>query len=544
MLTVIKNIKLREILAATAIALGGVLWGQLASAQSQIVRENWTPLGEEPATVDVAAMKNRAESGEAFTFESDNFVMSGRIDKEGGQALLADLESFRAAVLLAIGEDYAAEPEKLEVFYAADNEDFEFTTNRPGAGGIYRRTFEAPVFVINGYSGGIGDFGHRQIAYHELTHHLLGSYYHGTLPVWLGEGLAEYFSAYERADDGTVTMGMAMPENIEMLSSFDWMTPRTLLESIHDYPFRSMRQSGNGFSYVDFFYAQSWLAAHYFQSDNARLEKLSEFNRSLDPVMDSEEIFSGVFGFNYAMFEKSLRAYLAAADFTAQSFVSPKGPADFAMTITPLTTEALLFRQAEAARKMIDGDQDGEPLLALYTSIENGIGQMELAQARARAYSDQRDFVKAAEFVDAALSAAPDDSEAKRTAGVILMSKSIAGTVPNPDDIKAARGYLRAAIKAAPDNVEAHYYYALSYVMTGDDAPASVLTSVYKSEAYLRGAGFATQRMFLAPILMQHKKYKEARPLIEEVLKWSDDYQAERTARQMSRMLDRLESGF
>lgn len=536
---------LRQALRAGAVIVSAVMMSGAAYAQAPMTRDMTIMNAGEAPVYDSAAMFARAEGREAYRFESENFIMSGQIEKEDGRALLADLESFRAAVLLAIGEDYAPEIRKIEVFYAADNTDFEFITARPGAGGIYRRTFEAPVFVINGGLNFAGKAGQRQIAYHELTHHLLGTYYKGLLPMWLGEGLSEYFSAFERADDGTVTFGHVMPENVKMLSEFDWMAPRTLLESIQDYPFRSMSRSGNGFSYVDFFYAQSWLTTHYFQSDPARLDKLSDFVAGLDPAIDSEEVFTKTFGGTYESFEQDLKTYLAAGRFDTQTLVSPKGPDDFAMTITSLSAGGLLLAQAEAARKMIDPGEDHEPLQALYEALTAQQGETaDLLLARARVLSSQDMFTDAIAPLERALAASPQNAKVKSAAGVIYMGRNMSLPEPDMSEVNKARKLLRGAFADDPDNIEAHYYYALSYVLTGETAPRDALASAYKAKTYVRGQGFGTQRLFLAPVFMQHEKFAEAKPLIENVLRWNDSYEIKRTARRMQRMLERLESGY
>jgi tetratricopeptide (TPR) repeat protein len=100
---------------------------------------------------------------------------------------------------------------------------------------------------------------YRQLIYHEYVHYLLFQRFPG-IPIWLHEGLAEYFSTLT-LDDGEARVGFAPQNHVDWLLTNDAPQAYSLLsataESVN---FSEIERAGP-------FYAGSWLLTHYLLHD-------------------------------------------------------------------------------------------------------------------------------------------------------------------------------------------------------------------------------------------------------------------------------------
>ena len=237
--------------------------------------------------------------------QSDHFVLQSDIEIEA-EPLLKDLEAFRTAVLndLALSGEDSDQPLRLNVIDDLD----VFRSVTPGGitAAIYRQS-AAGHDIIVGYSEDSHHFLSqandpawlRLVLRHEVVHHLLETHYPRKLPIWLGEGLAEYYSTYERSDDGRVTFGRALPEQDPLNETEQWLPMRTVIENMAKYPDFRLIPAQTPTKAQRIYYGQSWALAHFIMDQPEGLASIHRFVDGWSPKIDSEDSFEAAFGLRY-----------------------------------------------------------------------------------------------------------------------------------------------------------------------------------------------------------------------------------------------------
>ncbi len=184
--------------------------------------------------------------------------------------------------------------------------DRQFTPYKPlhdgrplQAGGYFLRHEGGSYIAIN------GDFVTDPVStvYHEYTHFVVRKNL-PDLPLWLNEGLAEYFSSF-RIRGGKAEVGRAIEEHVLWLRQNRLIPLPELFAMDSDSPgFQEGKRRG-------VFYAQSWALVHYFLV--GRKEKSDEFLRFLELSSENEgveEAFAGAFGIGTSRLETEIAGYV------------------------------------------------------------------------------------------------------------------------------------------------------------------------------------------------------------------------------------------
>ena len=157
--------------------------------------------------------------------------------------------------------------------------------------------------------------------YHEYTHALLFLNF-SRLPLWVGEGVAEFFGN-STVGDKDVRTGTADKSHLYTLSKSDWLPMNTLLGVTKDSSYYNEKNPAS------IFYAESWAAAHYLLLDpEARREQLlskylAAWGKSEDPVGAGRETFGDL-----DQFGDKIKKYVQAADWRVGIVVPARTDAD------------------------------------------------------------------------------------------------------------------------------------------------------------------------------------------------------------------------
>ena len=120
---------------------------------------------------------------------------------------------------------------------------------------FYQRTREGDFVVMRDLRP-----EHFPVAVHEYTHFVLEhAGFH--LPLWLNEGLAEFYSTLAAHDGGQVVIGEAPAGREDTLATQRWMDMSTLVAVNHDSPYYQQQEK------MLLFYAQSWATVHMLVLD-------------------------------------------------------------------------------------------------------------------------------------------------------------------------------------------------------------------------------------------------------------------------------------
>ena len=130
----------------------------------------------------------------------------------------------------------------------------------------------------------------HEVVYHEYTHALLNLNFRG-LPLWLKEGLAEFFGN-SAIHDKYVEIGKIAPNHFRILRENKLIPVDVLLQVSNDSPYY------NEANHASLFYAESWTMVHYLMMDPEAQKRnlLRDFLAQLANGADSVEAAKNTFG--------------------------------------------------------------------------------------------------------------------------------------------------------------------------------------------------------------------------------------------------------
>jgi len=176
------------------------------------------------------------------------------------------------------------------------------------------------------------------VVYHEYTHLLLSKAAEW-LPLWLNEGLAEF---YENTDihEKEVALGQPSRENILLLRENRLLPLATLFTVDTSSPYYHEENKGS------IFYAESWALTHYFQMKDyqAKTHRLTDYTELLAQKTDPVTAATRTFG-DLNQLQSNLEGYIRQGSFSYFKRSTLTGVDDTAFKV-----QALTAAQADAVR--------------------------------------------------------------------------------------------------------------------------------------------------------------------------------------------------
>ncbi|MBX3751286.1 MAG: DUF1570 domain-containing protein [Opitutaceae bacterium] len=264
-----------------------------------------------------------------ITAEAGNFEVFSSASEERTHQILQDLVDFRSTLLRFMKLPPGFEP-RCTVVVFGDAREFEaykplFNGKPKDVAGFFTGGTDMVMIAL---SPGRDEESVRRLVYHEYMHQLLFS--RGiSLPLWLNEGLAEYFSTFA-VKKNRVLLGRAIEGHVAFLN---WAKPMPLpelfavQEGSADYN-EGIRQG--------IFYAESWALVHYLMSGrnseypkalNKYLQVLMVHGRHRDPG------FAAVTGIDVALLERELRKYLRSGRYNLYELEGALRPTENALPV-------------------------------------------------------------------------------------------------------------------------------------------------------------------------------------------------------------------
>ena len=278
-----------------------------------------------------------------------NFTLFSSAGEKDTRRLATDLERLRDALTqlspgLALQSPY---PTYIFVFKNADSfRPYQRLYNgKPlDSGGYFLSRELANYVAIDGDQHG----DERAIVYHEYLHYVLRNNY-SSLPLWLNEGMAEYYSTFE-VGETEARIGKPIPEHVLWLRRNPLIPFTTLFAVDQDSPEYNEKSRRGAF------YSQSWALVHYLLSGSPeRRRQASEYLR-LAHNQGGESpaaIFQKAFGTDPAVLERELKTYVQSYLFNyTRAPIRPE--ANFTMEARPLPRADLLFRLGDLLANLGD----------------------------------------------------------------------------------------------------------------------------------------------------------------------------------------------
>ncbi len=327
--------------------------------------------------------------------------------------------------------------------------------------------------------------------YHEYTHLLLSDA-ETWLPLWLNEGLAQFFQNTD-IHEKDADVGQPSREDIMMLRQNKLLPLETLLAVDVKSPYYHEEEKGS------IFYAESWALVHMIEDadDLLHTRRLPDYiemvSQHVDPVTAGDRAFGDL-----PQFQKALEMYIAQAGFRYMKVPVPQdvNEASFQAKAVPATdadairADFLAYNdRGKDARALLDTvlQQDPKNVQAHETMgfLEGHAGNLDAAR---------RWYEQAVQL----------DSQSYLAHYYYAAISMQNGTAVPPDEIEAS---LQEAIKLNPRFAPAYDALAMFYGMHHEKLDQAHMMNLRAASLDPANLGF---RMNAATILQEQDRYKDA----------------------------------
>ena len=232
---------------------------------------------------------------------------------------------------------------KLPFYIFSKQEDYIAAGGVPGSVGLYTGK---SLMALAGKQTGERLWNTVQ---HEAWHQFVHMVIRGKIPIWVNEGLAEYFGHGQWTGDGFV-IGVIPPQRLKQVKDFikkDKMLPFLDMLKMDSQQWTSNLTSRN--------YDQAWSMCHFLvHAENDKYRKrFSAFIRDISRARPWEKAFLTRFGRNVKGFRKRYEQWWSAL---------PENPT--ANLYTKITVQTLTSYLARARRLKLEFDDDVEKFFA------------------------------------------------------------------------------------------------------------------------------------------------------------------------------------
>jgi tetratricopeptide (TPR) repeat protein len=454
------------------------------------------------------------------------------------------LEQFREVMLRALPNASAVSPVPTVVILFRQDRSFspfkpQFEGRNTDVAGYFLGHEDVNYLVVNIENGELG----FSTVFHEYSHFLIGNTL-GHVPVWVSEGLAQFYESFEERDSGRIAViGMPIGDHIAVLRQSTPIPIRDLIAVDSQSP---IYNEGNR---RGLFYAQSWALMHYLYlgSNQERTPQLHEYLTQIRAGAAPDGAFRKAFG-DTSILDKELRGYVNQVT----------------MTFMRMTSDSEVETAIPQRGDKID-DLEADTYLG---DLQARLGRNEDAQARLQRVLGRRPATARAtqalglielraDRLDAALplleraaSEGPDDGQVQGAFGRALVSRLSEleyTSAAYASTLKQARTVLARAVELDPNSAQSLALLGFAELAAGDDlkhaetllaraivlAPSREEYRLLLAQAYLREAEFSRATDILGVLLATGSRpaiKDQARELLAAMAKAKTASQALRPA--------------
>src|SRR5712664_1994950 len=364
--------------------------------------------------------------------------------------------------------------------------------------GMYQPGQDKDYVVLRLDSEGDNPF---HILYHEYTHALLRLNF-SNLPIWLNEGLAEFFGN-STLGDKEIKTGTIDPGHLYLLNQSKLIPIETLLEVDHNSPYY------NETNRASVFYAESWAVVHFLMLDEDARQKqmmknfLTAWTKSGNQLDAAREAFGDL-----KQFGKKIEAYSRQGSFRIGIVKAGQGAAEKRYAVRSVSAgEALATRgdffthhnRVEQAQPILEEALKTEPNLPF---AHEALGYYHYR--RHETEEADKEMVEAIKLGAAGLAS-------QYFHGVLLMQEG--GF--DGDSAQEARKILEKAVQLNPEFAPAHEALSQAYSHSPDTQKQAVNAAI---KAVQLDPGQPSYAVNLAYLLLNNGRFSEARIMAQRVL--------------------------
>lgn len=364
--------------------------------------------------------------------------------------------------------------------------------------GLFLRAPEKNYVLVRMDAGGEHPYA---TVYHEYTHLLLSKA--EWIPLWLNEGLAEFFQNTDISDKETI-LGQASPEDILWLRQNRLLPLTTLLAVDPNSPYYHEEQKGS------IFYSEAWALTHYLEITDAQkdTQKIKEYMLQVANHTDSVTAASRVFG-DLKQLQSALDRYVAQSRFNAFKLLKPLpiGAVNFKV-------ESIASVQADAVRAdflAYNGrEKDARALLdeVLHDDPDNTLAHETMGHLEFRSGH----LEEAQRWYEQAVKLDSQSYLANYYFAAIAMNRGQSGS----DVDERIESSLQKAIKLNPSFAPSYERLAVFYAMHHKDLDQAHMLML---QAVQLDPGNLQFRINTANILLDMGRHKDAAAVLQNALK-------------------------
>ena len=347
-----------------------------------------------------------------FEVRSQHFVVLTDTNEKQARRIASQFERMRSVfhLLMPTASDSAGSPivvlalKDKKAFQALEPEAY-LAKGQLELAGFFMRAPDKNYILLRLDAQGEHPFA---TVYHEYTHYMMRRA-GGWLPLWLNEGLAEF---YQNTDirEKDVLLGQASEDDILYLRQNRLLPLTTLLKVDETSPYYHEEQKGS------VFYAESWALTHYLEVTDRQkgTNRLEDYARLLikkeDPVVAAQQAFGDL-----NRLQTALYGYISQGDF-------------------------MMFKMNRA----VTADESTFQVRAIPTSDADAV--------RADVLVNNQRTRDAEALIDSTLRDDPKNALAHETMGYLKFREG---------DMEAARKWYGEAVRLDSQSYLAYYYYAV-----------------------------------------------------------------------------------
>ena len=241
---------------------------------------------------------------------------------------------------------------------------------------FYQETSRSDYIVLQDLSP-----GYREVSAHEFTHFVI-AHSGVNLPLWLNEGLADFYSTYQQISTDRVKFGAPVSGRLSILQDQPWLP----LENLFQFATTASFNADPGRMLM--FYSESWALTHMLMVSTAYAPHFADFVRALDEGHSGADSALLAYGKTPRQMSSELAAYLASPQLpfieaqirsrpmNLRSTLSNVSNAEMDVTLSDLipnnsTTQATLERRLVSAAIQLPDSAEAEESLG-YLALRQG----------------------------------------------------------------------------------------------------------------------------------------------------------------------------
>jgi TonB family protein len=207
---------------------------------------------------------------------SDTYIVKSSAGLDSAKRVLRELEAFHQLLGIFAFRHTELPELPIEVLLIGDDATLEqlepeYNGRKVPVAGFYQRGEDRDFIVVSSHAGAL-----TNVVYHELSHYFVSRGL-ASKPIWLNEGLSEYFATAEIRDT-EVALGAIPPERLQRLRTSSLIPLREFFLVDTNSPYYNESDKAGGF------YAEAWAFVHYMMHG----EHAAQFKQYLEALMKGD----------------------------------------------------------------------------------------------------------------------------------------------------------------------------------------------------------------------------------------------------------------